>query len=145
MNRWIHISRMRGIPFDIETYVYSVESYTAGRKSIDEIVKETGMSESTLYNRLREFRWKGHIDPPKVGPVTKLTQQLCDTVAEIKKIHPNYGRRRLKRELLKTKEFAGQAISEQSIWRALRQLNLQLPPKKGDSTKQKSRRNYKKK
>lgn len=142
MNGWIHLSHMRGIPFDTETYIRSVESYTSGTKSVDEIVKETGISESTLYNRLREFRRKGHIDFPKVGPITKLTQQLYDELADIKKAHPNYGRRRLKRELLKTKEFAGQPISEQSIWRALRQLNLQLPPKKGDSTKQKSRRTY---
>ena len=135
---------MRGIPFDIETYIRSVESYTAGRKSMDEIVKETGMSESTLYNRLREFRQKGNIDPTKIGPVTKLTQKLYDSLTDIKKAHPNYGRRRLKRELLKTKEFAGQSssISEQTIWRALRQLNLQLPPKKGDSTRRISRQSY---
>ena len=46
---------MRGVPFDIETYIHSVESYVSGSKTVDDIVRETGMSESTLFNRLREL------------------------------------------------------------------------------------------
>lgn len=133
---------MRGTAFDIETYVRSVESYVSGRKTVDDIVKETGMSETTFFNRLREFREKGHIDPPKLGPITKRTQQLYDKLSELKNAHPNYGRTRLTRELLKEKEFAAQSISEQTTWRALSQLNLQLPSKKGDSTRRISRQGY---
>jgi transposase len=132
---------MRGTPFDIETYIRSVESYTVGRKSVDEIVRETGMSEATLFNKLREFRKKGRIDPPKPKPGLKRTEQVCNELVELKKAHPNYGKTRLSRELAKVH---GQRLSDATTAKVLRELNLQLPPKRGDSTKQKSRHNYKK-
>lgn len=133
---------MRGVPFDLKTYVEGVESYVSGKKTVDEIVKETGISESTLFNKLREFKKNGKIDPPKPHPATKRTQELYDNVLELKKAHPSYGRTRLTMEL--SKKF-GLHLSDWTTARALRQLNLQLQPKRGDYTKRKSRHNYKKK
>ena len=123
----------------------SVESYASGRKTVDDIVRETGMSEATFFNKLHEFREKGRIDPPKPRPTLKRTEEFCRRLEELKKVHPNYGRSRLTRELLKTKEFAGQSLSEKTTTRALNQLGLQLPPKKGDSARRISRQSYHKK
>ena len=133
---------MRGIPLDLKTYTEGIESYLAGKKSVDEIVKETGMSEATLFNKLREFRKKGHIDPPKPNPATKRTQEFYDNLIEIKKARPSYGRTRLTVELSKK---LGLRLSDWTTARALRKLNLQLPPKRGDYTRQKSRQGYHKK
>lgn len=133
---------MRGVPFDIETYMRSVESYTSGRKTVDDIVRQTGMSEATFFNKLHEYKEKGSIDPPKPKPTLKRTQEFCQRLEYLKKAYPNYGRSRLTRELLKTKEFAGQSLSEKTTTRALNQLGLQLPSKKGESTKRISKHNY---
>lgn len=139
---------MRGVAFDVKMCTESVESYLTGRKTVGEIAREKGMSEATFFNKLREFRKKGRIDPAKPSPANKKrTQQLSDKLTELKKDYPNYGRTRLTRELLKEKELiaGGQSLSEQTTWRALKELNLQLPPKRGDYSKQKSRHNYQKK
>jgi hypothetical protein len=136
---------MRGIPFDIETYMAGVESYTSGKKTVEDIITETGMSRATFFNKLGEFREKGRIDPPKPIPNLKRTEEFCDKITELKKAHPKYGRTRLTRELAKQKEFEKQRLSDWNTARALRQLNLQLPPKRGDSTTRKSRQNYQKK
>lgn len=122
-----------------------VESYTSGKKTVADILTETGMSRATFFNKLSEFREKGRIDPPKPIPNLKRTEEFCDKIRELKKAHPNYGRTRLTRELAKQKEFEEQCLSDWNTARALQQLNLQLPPKRGDYSKQKSRHNYKKK
>ena len=132
---------MRGVPFDLKVYIEGVESYVSGEKTVDEIVKETGISESTLFNKLREFKKNGKIDPPKPHPATKRTQELYDNVLELKKAHPSYGRTRLTMDL--SKKF-GLHLSDWTTARALRHLNLQLQPKRGDYSKRKSRHSYKK-
>jgi transposase len=132
---------MRGVPFDVKTYFNSVESYLSGVNSVDDITRETGMSRAILFNKLHEFREKGRIDPPKPRSTLKRTPEFYARLAELKKAHPNYGATRLRRELVK--EFG--KLSQETTTRALQQLNLQLPPKRGDSTKQKSKHNYSKK
>jgi transposase-like protein len=126
----LSLSSMRGVPFDVKTYFDSVESYLSGEKSVDDITRETGMSEATLFNKLHEFREKGRIDPPKPKPTLKRTPEFYAKLAELKKVHPNYGAPRLSKQL--TKEFG--KISQETTTRALQQSNLQLLPKRGDST-----------
>ncbi len=123
---------MRGVPFDVRTYIKAVESYLDGRKGVEEIVKKTGMSEATFYNKLREYRNKGRIDNPhmqgKTGPkALQRTTGFNRALKELKREHPNYGRTRLTRELAKS----GFMVGDWTTARALKELNLCLPPKKG--------------
>lgn len=127
---------MRGVPFDVKTYIEGVESYVSRKKTVDEIVRETGMSESTLFNKLHKVKENGRIDPPKPKPRLKRTEQICNELVKLKKAHPNYGKTRLSRDLSKV---YGQHLSDAATAKVLNELNLQLPPKRGDSTKQKSR------
>lgn len=123
---------MRGVPFDVETYLKAVEGYESGAKKLEDIVRETGMSEPAFYNKLREYRKKGgRIDSPRSkGKPLKRTEEFNDVLVELKKEHPNYGRDRLTRELAKR----GHAVSAPTTGTALRRLDLQLPPKRGAST-----------
>ena len=124
---------MNGKPFDLRVYVDAVEKYLAKEKSVDDIVRETGMSEPTFYNKLREYREKGKIAPPKPkGKKAKRTQKLYAAVKELKREHPNYGCERLARQLRKR----GFKLGTTTVIRALADLGLQLPPKRGAATRQ---------
>jgi transposase len=127
---------MRGIPFDVKLYIEAVESYVSGKKKVDEIVTETGIAESSFFNKLKEYREKGgRIDPPRRrGKSLKRTDEFKSALAELKKEHPAYGCDRLTRELAKN----GYAVSDDTTTRALRDLNLQFPPKRGASSMQRS-------
>jgi transposase len=127
---------MQGVPFDVKTYMKAVESYVSGKKKVDEIVGETGISEPTFFNKLREYREKGgRIDPPqRRGKPLKRTAEFNGALKEMKKEHPNYGSDRLTSELKRK----GLAASRTTTSRALNGLNLQLPPKRGASAKRRS-------
>ncbi|MCL5068168.1 MAG: hypothetical protein M1368_07440, partial [Thaumarchaeota archaeon] len=92
--------------------------------------------------KLRELRKKGSVDPPKPKPELKRTEQVCNEMVELKKAHPNYGKTRLSRELA---TVYGQHLSDATTANVLNELNLQLPPKGGDCTRQKLRHRYQKK
>jgi len=127
---------MRGISFDVGTYLRAVESYTSGAKKVDEIVKETGMSERTFFNKLKEYgRNGGKIDlPRRRGSELKRTPRFNEALKKLKREHPNYGAERLRRELEKN----GHAVSGSTVGNALAELNLQLRPKRGVSGKRRS-------
>ena len=131
---------MKGVPFDVETYMKAVESYTSGAKKVDEIVEQTGISKPTFFNKLREYREKGgRIDPPRrKGSELKRTAEFNDALRKLKGEHPSYGCDRLTRELAKN----GYAVSGRTAGRALNELNLQLPPKRGASAKRRSSGDY---
>lgn len=120
---------MRGVSFDVKTYLSAVESYISGSRTVEGIVERTGTSEPTFYNKLREYREKGgRIDPPRMrGSELKRTTKFNDALKKLKKQHPDYGRDRLRRELAKE----GHAVSGRTVGRALTELDLQLPPKGG--------------
>jgi transposase len=123
---------MRGVPFDVEKYVKAVESYESGAESVDEIVRETGISEPSFFRKLREYREKeGRIDPPRrQGSPLKRTKEFNKALKKLKRGHPDYGCDRLTREL----EKMGYSVSVRTTSNALSELNLQLPPKRGAST-----------
>lgn len=127
---------MRGISFDVGTYLKAVQSYISGAKKVDEIVKEAGMSERTFYNKLKEYgRNGGRIDlPRRRGSELKRTPEFNKALKKLKREHPNYGAERLRRELEKN----GHAVSGSTVSNALAELNLQLPQKRGASTKRRS-------
>ncbi len=127
---------MKSVAFDVETYMKAVDSYVSGEKKVDEIVGETGIAESSFYNKLREYRTKGgRIDPPRMrGKPLKLTGEFKGALAKLKKEHPDYGCDRLTRELAKK----GYVVCAKTTSNALNELNLQLPPKRGASAKQRS-------
>ncbi|MGQ9721701.1 MAG: IS3 family transposase [Candidatus Jordarchaeum sp.] len=60
------------------------------------------------------------------GPEGKITADLLDAVKSIKQEHPNYGRTRMRRLLEKT----GFNVSDSTVTRTLRRLELQLPKKR---------------
>src|ERR1700730_5657348 len=93
---------MKGVPFDVKLYMKAVESYVSGKKKVDEIVGEMGISEPTFFNKLREYREKGRIDPPRRrGKPLKRTEEFNQALVELKKEHPDHGCDRLTRELVK--------------------------------------------
>jgi len=123
---------MRGVAFDVGTYLKAVESYVSGTEKVDEIVRKTGISEQAFYNKLREYRKNGgRIDTPRQrGSELKRTPEFNQALKKLKRKHPDYGAERLRREL----EKSGHVVSEKTVGNALAELGLQLPPKRGVST-----------
>jgi transposase len=127
---------MRGVPFDVKVYMKAVESYLVGKRSAEEIARKAGISQTAFFRKLREYKAKGKIEEPQTHPIKgpkalKRTKAFNRALARLKRRHPDYGRTRLGRELAKK----GFEVSKNTITRALAELGLSLPPKKGGSAR----------
>jgi transposase-like protein len=130
---------MKGVPFDVRVYLKAVEGYINGEETVKEVAGKAGISEAAFYSKLREYRATGKIEEPRRHPLEgpkalKRTREFNRVLRSLKRKHQDYGRTRLERELAKS----GYDVSKNTVSRALADMGLSLPPKKGGSLTRRS-------